>query len=382
MSVKKNQFLLMVYGIYIFFFVTISCSQLVNIGILNSLNIYIQKLCLLIMLIFSVKNVFRKGIIFWAYIIAVVLLIVFYSNNGMWNLITVFAFAFSLRGISFNRVIKIDLLVRATGFMMVIFMNLIGLIDSQIAYSNRGYLRTSLGFNHANTLSLIILILCFEWIYLRFYKLKFTEYLFFSFIVYMLYFITNSLTSIIGIVCLLSFNIIARIVKKINIGYTPLSTILILVLPLSMLTSLFLSMHYSSLDSWIVKLNELSTGRIASMSSFYLEYGISLFGKPLELISTDAAEQSGVSAQVLDNGYMRLLLRFGIVITIIFLGMLLKLNYRMLKHKNFAIASCLSAFFITGLMESSFYRMEYNVFLIAIVYVFANKPDVELREKH
>ncbi|WP_156177736.1 hypothetical protein [Bacillus sp. SA1-12] len=310
----------------------------------------------------------------------VVLLLVFKSNNGVLDLITVFVFAFSMKRVSFDKIVKADILVKGVACALVVMLALMGVIDSQISYSSRGILRTSLGFTHANILSLIILSLCINWMYLRFYKLKWFEYIILCLVVYGLYFTTNSLTSIIGISFLLTFNLLARLVKRLNIGYIPLSVFLTLIIPTVFSLSLFLAINYSTLNPTLVALNELTTGRVSSMNSFYNQYGISLFGKPIEMISTTAAQQLGVPPQVLDNGYMRLLLRFGLIITAIFLGLYIKLSFQLLKKRKFAIVSCLSAYFVVGLMESSFYRIEYNIFLLTMVYVFTRNATYDSLE--
>ncbi|KKI93258.1 hypothetical protein WQ54_05330 [Bacillus sp. SA1-12] len=380
MKISVSKILIMIYSLYIFSFVTIFCSQLTHINVLINMHMLIQRACLLILIVLMVRNVFNKRMLFWVNIIVVVLLLVFKSNNGVLDLITVFVFAFSMKRVSFDKIVKADILVKGVACALVVMLALMGVIDSQISYSSRGILRTSLGFTHANILSLIILSLCINWMYLRFYKLKWFEYIILCLVVYGLYFTTNSLTSIIGISFLLTFNLLARLVKRLNIGYIPLSVFLTLIIPTVFSLSLFLAINYSTLNPTLVALNELTTGRVSSMNSFYNQYGISLFGKPIEMISTTAAQQLGVPPQVLDNGYMRLLLRFGLIITAIFLGLYIKLSFQLLKKRKFAIVSCLSAYFVVGLMESSFYRIEYNIFLLTMVYVFTRNATYDSLE--
>jgi len=377
MRIRINSVLLTIYSLYIFSFITISCSQFANIKLLNTAGTLIQRGCLLILLLLIIRDILKKKMIkkmvLWVAILVCVLIVVFKSNNGILDLITVFIFAFSLKNISFHKIIKVDIRVRSIACALIILLSLAGLIDSNVTYSNRGIWRTSLGFNHPNTLSLIIMSLCFQWFYLRFYKLKILEYISMILILYILYFTTNSLTSIIGISGLLIFNLLTRICEKINFGSLFLSTSLFLVLPSAFVLSIYLAINYSIFDPFMVALNDISTGRVASMNNFYNEYGISLFGQPIELISTTRASQLGISTKVLDNGYMRLLLRFGLLITTILFILIMKLSYQLLKKKEYALVSCLSTYFIVGLMESSFYRIEYNIFLLPIVYVFMKK---------
>ncbi|MFE0623419.1 hypothetical protein ACFW1J_18580 [Priestia aryabhattai] len=386
MEISIRKILTKTYSLYTFLFVAIFCSQLINVRILNIMYMLTQKVCIFILVLLLFRSVLKQQMLrklfFWIISMSLVLFLVFYSNDGVLDLIVMFIFIFSMGKLSFDEIIKIDLKVKLFACCLVIALSFLGIIDSQITYSSRGVLRTSLGFIHANILSLIVLNICFDWIYLRFYKLKWFEYIFIFFIAFILYFTTNSLTSISALFFLVAFNIIVKCVKKLNIGYTVLNVLMFMVVPMAFLFSLYIAVSYSPSNNFLMTLNELWTGRVASVHDFYDEYGVSFFGQSIEMISTAQAAEQGVSPHVLDNGYMRLLLRFGMVVTVILLGMLIKLNFQLLCNKRYALVACLNSYCIIGLMESSFYRIEYNPFLLALIYAFGKGSFYNSSEKN
>ena len=110
------------------------------------------------------------------------------------------------------------------------------------------------------------------------------------------------------------------------------------------------------------------------MSNYYLNYGITFFGQ--KALSTQLV--GGQPLGSLDNGYMSLLIKFGIIVTIIFLLFLSITIKKLLDAKKYEYAVCFILFTLLGISEFTFYVVIINVFLLLFAYVY--EPELVTRE--
>ena len=83
--------------------------------------------------------------------------------------------------------------------------------------------------------------------------------------------------------------------------------------------TLFAVKLYDSNNIIAMNINNFLSNRIYYASTFYHKYGISLFGKEVEYISTYLVSQSSaIKALVLYNSYLVILLNYGILSLITF----------------------------------------------------------------
>src|SRR5690242_17792936 len=100
MEISIRKILITTYSLYTFLFVTIFCSQLIHVRILNIIYMLTQKICIFILVLLLFRSVLKQQMLrklfFWIISISLVLFLVFYSNDGVLDLVVMFIFIFSM----------------------------------------------------------------------------------------------------------------------------------------------------------------------------------------------------------------------------------------------------------------------------------------------
>lgn len=273
-----------------------------------------------------------------------------YSNST--NFLLINSILFIVLELGKDDFIKFDFKIRLSIVLIIIACSILGIIQN---YSFARYpgdpLRYSFGFLHPNSLALQILIISLEYILL--YKKRLILILVVNIITFL---ITNSRTSLICF-CLflilywiISYPSVIKIINKIKKLLILISSYIPFVFSFF---SLILSLGYDPTSFFYYIFNSLLSGRIKMANYFLSIYNINLFGNELILTSTRESILNDTIGLVLDLGYIKMILTFGIVITILllyFYGIVLKNNVTNNSFLEFIICLVL---LIYGLFESS-----------------------------
>jgi hypothetical protein len=123
---------------------------------------------------------------------------------------------------------------------------------------------------------------------------------------------------------------------------------------------------YSINNPISIWLNDLFSTRIECMLKFFNTYNINLFGNKLILVSSENAILLKTKAWILDNSFVHILLRYGLVIYIIFATYFKKIFYLAYKEKNTILIIIVFLLVIYGMMETYLFKFTYNVFILYI----------------
>ena len=217
---------------------------------------------------------------------------------------------------------------------------------------------------------------CLDFLYLTFdTKYKKISYIFIILSILFIYTFCNSRSSIYTLILVLLFSFVIPLIKNNKVAKFSLSNLPFIFMILSF--GLTIMYKYKKVFTFMVSLNEVLSNRIFLMSEFYNRYSISLFGN----LFIDYNTHSTSTSSVLDNAYMLLLIKFGIIITFILLYAISKRVRKGLDEKNFAIAICLTAFVFFGLMENGMIILFYNPFLLFLAdLIFKKNKEVKINE--
>lgn len=122
---------------------------------------------------------------------------------------------------------------------------------------------------------------------------------------------------------------------------------------------------YSSNLKIVGFFDELLSHRISLAYSILDNYGISLLGQYIPLVSTTEARRTGLTALVLDNAYMHLLLRYGVVLFVVFILFYSYFIYISFEEKG--ILSMLIVFLYCGITETWLIRIEIDFLLVLFI---------------
>ena len=111
------------------------------------------------------------------------------------------------------------------------------------------------------------------------------------------------------------------------------------------------------------EINELLSNRVYLQSVFYNEYGITLFGNNIDYERT------------LDNGFLKVLLNFGIITSLFFIVIYWLTFKKCYKEKNYVLIYIFMILLFFSFSESSMFYIYNNIFMI---YLFTNKKEVTI----
>lgn len=331
-------------------------------------------LCILIDSRFKYRELF-------IYCALTVLFAIIYWNRSNRTFIVYMLFVLAFKSIrsDFNNLVKIDLKVKMMLIIFVVLMCYVGVINDYSGVWWNGVVRHAYGFYHPNTLGILVFAILTEWLYLRYKKAMFVEWIFILTIVYLMYRLAASRTALYTFSFIFCLFIIAQ--KWPNFFKIKINKILfILAIPIAGLISwggLYLYLKGNAIAQVI---NTLTTQRLRYAANFYKDYGVSIFGKDVVFVSSRAAQLQGISSEILDMVYIRGPILFGIVFSAVFF-----FGYMMLIRKclsddkknnndlrlNFGLLVFITYYVILGLGENYLLNPIYCLPMVLIPNAFA-----------
>ncbi|WP_231794526.1 hypothetical protein [Limosilactobacillus caviae] len=259
---------------------------------------------------------------------------------------------------------KIDLYFRTIATLIVtIFLR--KLSTNNILDTVNGEIRPSLGFTNPNTLSEIALVMILE-VYILRKELNRNLSVLIIFGSLLLIYISKSRTTFL---LLIFFFIINFILKKMETNIVAKRLMITVPVLCCLISYVFVYLYSYRFNTFLEKVNYILSNRLKIVSNYYLNYGISFFGQKVFSNQIFGAQSIGS----LDNGYMSLLIRFGIIVTVVFLVLLSLTIKKLLDAKKYEYASCFVLFTLLGLTEFTFYVVVINIFLLLFAYVYNPK---------
>ena len=379
MIVRKEKYLKQMYSVYMISFIIITNAGLPSTSPLNSLARGISAFFLVILSanIFFMKYT-PKEMIFIC--ILGFFLIISYFNQQDMTLIRVFLLVVAFKRFDFYKLVKFDFKLKIIGLVIVICLHYADIFENVMIVRDES-IRHSLGFIHPNRLAVFVCVIIFQWLVIKMHERKINLYKYLCIIIVAIItdIITGSRTilfiTLLGILVSMCFYYIPTIIIKKNI----LNRIItVFIAPLCALMSYYSTVQFDSkYEIWMI-LDDFFSRRISMMNSLYNSYGVSIFGQEVYLVSARVAREQGIMWIVLDNAYMALAIRFGIIILILFLGLSVLLQEKLIKNQKFEIVMVFTCFAILGLTELQFYMIEFNFSLFAFIFLFQPNSNFHL----
>lgn len=274
--------------------------------------------------------------------------------------------------IEFNKFVKFDISLKVIILFTTIILNRFGIIPENIGYREDAIIkRYSLGFTHPNLLSLYLTTIMFEIFYILKDKYKILTTPFFIGIIIFINYITNTRTSMIILSTVLVFAILYSINKKIfdKIFENKFVKILIYALPIILTAITIICTVLNNIDpNKVIVIDKLFSNRLKWYSVFLEKFNISILGQSIP----DTLENV-----VLDNAYLKILLKFGIITYIIFIIFAILSKKRAYQNKNYVALVLILLLECYGLMETIVIVPTINIFLF---YFMCKKSPIQKTE--
>ena len=346
LKISKNDFV-----VCIFFFLISLCK---GIGLGNSSSIYfiIYLMGILVASIKLFKVGFNKKELINIAIIIILGILDYIFGNESTILFTAISILF-LKNIECDKIIKALFLGRLFGFVFMIILPCLGLMDMNTisfyrASAGGSIIRYAFGYSHPNyahsSLNLIIIM----YIYLYFERLNVKKIVFLELVNYIFYNYTYSRTGFLILTLFLLLSLFTKYSSKVK---NSMPKILNFTFIFSILISFLMGLLYGKVEI-LNKINEILTGRLSYMN-------IVLKGYMPQLIKTHQFINV-----LFDNGYFDLLYNGGILASIWFVVMQIKTNLYIKENKMYREALLTNIFFIYCITESYYVSSVMNISLL------------------
>lgn len=265
------------------------------------------------------------------------------------------------KSIDFNKIVKFDCCIRSIFVICVVILHYMGMTNDYLTLRDN-ILRNSMGFSHPNIFALNILIINMGMLYLSKDKFKLINLLLNLISIVIINNYTYSRTSLYILVFIMIgyyVNLLFKLeIKNKIIKIIVKNSFLIFTL----LTFICLVLYNNNLEIGLKIDNFLST-RIYCISKILSEYHVNLLGNYIPFISTELAKKQLITPIVLDNAYFHLLIRYGIIVYLIFYFMFRTILNDMISKNNVFGIIIIIAFLIYGISETFMFNISYNIFL-------------------
>ena len=284
-----------------------------------------------------------------------VLLFIGYRTVSDRTILEAFAYGTGAVFVDYKKIIKTMKSTWLLCLVTVVFLSLMRIIPTVGSVRETGEVRMSLGFVHANTLGFILFIIGLL-IFVDSYEVRSRN----SFIALLLltavdFYIANSRTTTL-LLLIMDIVISTKVFKNDMISHFlnkkwVRNLLLIFVIALIGLT-VWLATSYNE-SGRLLQLNKLLNNRVQNGSYYMSLYGISLFGKniPEFVLWNDNFTQL-----YLDNGYLLMLIKYGVIATIIYVMMILQSARKAIRIKNIAMVVAIGLIAVSLFTEQSALR--------------------------
>lgn len=362
---SKNFFFLSAWSIFLFYVLIFNESEL---GYIMDNNI-IKPLVFGIVFFLSIMKIFTcdKYKVTELFIIIILTIFIacvsYFSHN--YNLILFEFLVIASKGIDFKKIVKLDMIIKIACILILFILCKKGVINNYTAIIN-GSIKQSFGWLHPNTFGAIASIVILEYIYLSWNKLNALRTLFVIALISLVYFLSSSRTNVYLITFTVIFSYLMKHFKIIRESKA-VNKICIYIYPIVALAS-FIFVYLFKVDTNLgIVLNEILTGRLYLANLFLENYGLSLVGQPLNIVTTRQALLTGKTPVVLDMAYIRMVIQYGIFYFLFFLILNTKIQKKLFTEKKYSELMIMSYFAIIGLTENTVLNLYMNISLFLIM---------------
>lgn len=282
-------------------------------------------------------------------------------------------FIYSARNMEVNKILRISYIISLVMLVFIILSSYLGIIQNYIYYSALRE-RQYLGFRYALYPSSILCNIIFLKIYLEKENISWLSLICLLVGNYVLFQYTDSrLTFMLGTVLIVFSAIMKKSQKfrEILLNRTFIWSFLVLAL-----LSIYATINYDYLSDWQSDLNEALGGRLSLGNSTLKFYGYGLFGKTLSL-SGNGLDENGMlntsTYDYVDNLYVLLLLRAGIIFLFIFLVAMTIIMKKIYIQKDSYLYIIFILLAFHGIIDDLIMLPQYNSFWFVVAALFMGR---------
>lgn len=331
---------------------------------------YVCIIGLIISFFGQTKITYKRLII--SFIIAIIIGIISYFSFDMPSFITFIFILTYPAGLSLKILARRMFWCYFIVIPVIVLAALNGIIKDYTIYQR--VLRHSCGFVTPNTFSNYVTITVMLKVYYKFDEWKVKNSFVWMVILIVLYNITNSRLAFLSGMLMIVLAHIFKLIKsnKFKRYLYNISSVLFSILSIICVwATIYFSNHKGILYT---EINLFFTGRLTWLTYYYETYGIKLFGQKIVTVSRAVAEETGISWQNIDNAYVLIIIRFGIIFLIGMMIVYFLLGKYLKRDKNLVGAIYVVVICVIGITENFLLHAGMNFTIFMVAEMIASKP--------
>lgn len=280
-----------------------------------------------------------------------------FTVDGL-TIIKMFLFALAIKDVPIRTVINWFLYSTLFIVIMVTSCSFLGIIENYSAVGSWRYYY--LGFNNSNTAALIFFTCIVSYIYLHYTDFGLKNWAIIVIATVVVGYLTISRSFVVAMIILMLFMTIDKFTKNFRRHFLSgiFSPVLGFFFPMFFGVSFYIAAMFSDSSLWM-KVNLALSWRPYFYHKYYSYFNISLLGNNFELADLGP----------LDNAYLMLLFRYGVVILLVYMAIFAHMSLKSLAKKNYIVVFLCVAY-------EAYFVMEYSPFMInaniPLLFFFAN----------
>lgn len=302
--------------------------------------------------------------------------------SGHYIMASTWLFIFAFKNADFQSFLKYIYYALVFAVALVILLYIFGIINESILY-REGEIRHSLGFMHPNYfgIQLFHIVMCNYCLQKDNKSILKHVYALAVLIIVIMY--PNTQTAIVTIVYTMLMTLFYDLIRNNERAAYIYSNVLIFMSFAVNVVSIILSFIDFNSNTVLKTIDKIMAERFSQCHKTMNYYHVSLFGNKI-INHVFRGRLLHGSRFYLDNGYMAILLRYGVAVYVLFsLFFLLTMIY-LKKRKMYYYVLVFSCFSIYGMMENNYFSLSQNVFLLLVSYYLFQKDfkvNEELKKK-
>lgn len=310
-----------------------------------------------------------------AFTLGIMSLLIYFSIGSL-NYIYSLIIIFLLKDFEFDKLVKFVLPVIISVFVFIILSSKLGVIQDYIEISATR-IRHYLGFRYSLFSSTIMLNIVALYVYSKKEQVTYKSLLVLTLAVLWIFLQTNSrLTALSS----MAFILLAILLKRFPKLLTRIRYLLVFLIPsyiFAAVASYVVAGKYTSAGSGLRAVDNFLGGRIYLASKSLYNYGFSWLGKNIQWVGNGLnadGQRSTMSYLYVDNMYIQVLQKYGLLYLIIFVTLLTITLFILYRKKQYLLFLILSILAVYAMIDDLTFNLYYNFFLVLLSLPFAVNP--------
>ena len=284
--------------------------------------------------------------------------------SGQRTMMSAWMFVVASKNVDLDDVIRTAYKILLVMLPMIMLLCLLGFIENRVLMRGSVH-RYSLGFSHPNQLGLRVFQLMACHCYVHKNNLRKINYFYIFLATLFLIMFPNSQAAYITMGALLFMLLLYKYMKEEKPEYMQIyeKGILYGAFCLNLFSIIFSGINVNN-NFILARFNSWLSSRFSVCHKVWMMYGVSFFGQKIYVTEEERALVGIKNPLWLDNAYVSILLRYGILVFLIFSISYLYLIKVVEMQKDDVLVIILFLYALYGTIETGLYMITHNIFLI------------------